>query len=267
MARALTLTSEAIGPSNLPIEALSTAEAANDAIPGLTGWWEAPSGIEPVNGWRWRGRHAREWLHPRDNTLPLVVTASHGRNAIQQGYGSAAFTSVDRGALRMPTRDYLSADAFTVVNVFRLGLSGETGGTLGGHLWASEGAATDATPRLIISGTTGKPVFRAGGRAITNPPGDFRDGLWHICVARFDRIAGTINVFVDRGASVSSNTGATTAVAAGSRNPVIGRFVSASSSPFYGQQSAVMTFSTALSTGDRNAVEAYLAGLYGVTLT
>jgi hypothetical protein len=258
----------AIGDTTLPDYALSTAEAAIMAL-APTGWWEADSGIEQASGFRWTDRTALLRAAPRDTTAPVyVAAASHGKPALQQSYGRSSFTSTDRGALRLPTKDYFSADGFTAISVVRVPTvaSNEAGATVGGYPWACEGSATSSTPRVNISGSTGKPVCNGVGLTISNPTGDMRDGAWHILSVVGDRVAGTLKVFVDKTRWTGTASGTGVAIPAGSRSPVLGRFISASSAPFYGQSSAHLLFASALSDVNRNAAEAYLAGKYGATL-
>jgi hypothetical protein len=251
------------------------AEAAIFAISGLRGWWDASHGIQPGNGWRWRDRISARSAAVLEISSPLLVTASHGRPALQTGVGRPAFSGTNRGASR-PQSEHalLGLDGCTVFSVTRVPTvaSGESA-TLGGNVWSSRGAASASTPGLNISGSTGAPVFRAGGATISNPGGfDARDGAWHVMRCTWDRLAGVISTRIDRSRAVGSNTGASAALDPAVPNmqaPLFGAFLNTSgvlSSPFYGQTSALMFFNAPLSDGNAATVENYLAARFGLTL-
>jgi hypothetical protein len=252
----------------------STEEEAIQAIPSLRGWFEADSGIEAANGFRWRDRLSTRKATVLNSAPPLVVTGSHGRPAIQTSYGSVKFTGTERGAMRPPSEYALiGTSAFTVYSVTRVPTvaSGESA-TLGGYVWSSRGPAGNNTPGLNISGSTGDPVFRAGGAVMSNPGAlDLRDGLWHL--VRCTWTGSSITVAVDRNRQVTSASGATTApdsTVANMLAPSFGCFINSATegvtTPFYGQTSALLFFDAVPSSTERAAVEDYLAAKYGVTL-
>lgn len=258
-------------PSNIA----TTDEAAIFALPSLRGWWDASHGIQASNGWRWRDRISARSAAVLEISSPLLVTASHGRPALQTGYGRPEFTLTNRGASR-PQSEFplIGLDGFTVFSVTRVATvaSGESA-SLGGNVWSSRGQGADTTPGLIISGSTGRPTFRAGGVIISNPDGfDARDGNWHVIRCTWNRLAGTISTRIDRSRAVGSNTGATAVLATAVPNmaaPVFGCSLTETnviSNPFYGQTSSLTFFDTPLNDPDSAIVENYLAARFGLTL-
>lgn len=265
-----------VGPL-VPSLNLSEAEAAVAAIPSQRGWWEADSGYSSDLGGRWYDKRFGVGAYVY-NALPPVHEESGGLSRLRFGYSpGVAFAGTDRGAL-VPAIDHdlLSASGFTVVSVTRVPTvaSGESA-TVGGNVWSSRGPSGNTLPGLNISGSTGRPVFRAGGAVMSNPSAvDLRDGTVHIIRCTYDAVAGTISINVDRGLISASSAGATTppdTAQPGMLAPAIGASLSnadppALSSPFYGQIYALLPFNAPLGAGGAAVVDGYLAAKYGVTL-
>lgn len=263
------------------LSALSAFEATAEerailAIPSLRGWFDAGEGIERESGFRWRDRISSRRATVLDTISPLVISGSNGRPALQMGYGSENFTGMERGALRTSSHyNLIGANGFTVISVTRVPTvaSGESA-TLGGNVWSSRGPAAATTPGLNISGSTGRPTFRAGGATISNPGAfDARTGNWHVIRCMHNVSASSISIAIDRVRAVGSAAGAAVAPDSSIVNmlsPLIGCFLNSAgnavATPFYGQMAAVLFFDAVLSAPQLAAVEGYLASKFGVTL-
>lgn len=261
-------TEAAIGPAD-PF-AMTDAELAVRSIPGLTGWWKAARFVKPVNGFRWASRLGLEPMIPYSALSPLMVTGSHGKPALRTGYGNPKFSGSDVGSLLSPTGlKLLSAAGWTVLCVYRAPTiaSGEVT-VQGGYLWAAMGPTGNVTPRLILSRTTGKTALTACGAAISNPPGNVIDGLWHVTLSSHDAATNQLRVATDRTRYVSAITTATTPTPDSATAPLLlAQFKSTSTQPFSGDLAEILIFNRKITTQEEAvAVDNYLAPEYGLSL-
>lgn len=261
--------------AQIPSLALSAGEIPVAAMASLAGWWEADAGFSSDLGGRWYDKRFANGAYTYAQ-LPPVLEDISGVKRLRFGYASGvSFSGVDRGAL-MPSsdRDLLSATGFTVISVQRVALPAENT-PVGGYVWSSRGPSGATLPGLNISGSTGDPVFRAGGVTISNASAvDLRDGNLHITRCTFDAAADTINVRADRGYINATVSGATTnpdTSQPGMLTPSIGAMISNADpqvlqTPFYGQLAAILFFNTVLDSTNAAIAENYLAAKYGITL-
>lgn len=254
--------------TSLPDYAMSDAELAILRMPSLTCWLEVDSGLDRAGGWRWQMRNRMAQAIAMRPADPFLLTMPDGKLAIQSGYGASDYTGADRGSVRLPsTPDLLGETGWSVVTVLRVPTvaSGESA-TVGGNIWACQGPADTSTPRLNISGSTGKPILNGGGKNWSNPTGDLRDGAWHVNVSSLDTASGLLRNWVDHNRWIASVTAATTPTPAGRRVPDLHVFRNSNAAPFYGQHRAFLTFNAQLSDADRLTVESYLAAKWGAAL-
>lgn len=264
------------GVSSLALPTFSATIAEQAIADTLSAWWEADYGVDRSAGFRWRDRLQNLAATVLNRDAPPSVVASHGNPALQTGYGSPAFSGTNRGAVRAPSSaPLLGTSAFTVYSVTRVPTvaSGESA-IVGGNVWSSRGAAGNNTPGLNISGSTGDPVFRAGGVTTVNPgAADLRDGLWHLIRCELNGTADTITVAIDGAAQVASVGGATGTLDASIPNmlaPIIGGYLNSNgtfSTPFYGQISAVLISNRVHTAGERSVIQSYLGTKYGISIT
>jgi hypothetical protein len=263
-------------PLALPTLNATLLEQGVADIASLADWYEADQMVYQ-NGPRLRSRISSRYAEVLNLVPPLQVTGSHGQKALRMGYGKADYAGTERGAMRPDSgHNLLSTTGFTVLTVQRVPTvaSGESA-TLGGYVWSSRGPSGNATPGLNISGSTGRPTFRAGGAVITNPGGfDARDGQWHITRCVWDFGASQLRLNIDRGRASGTANGAATPPDASIPHmlaPLIGGFLQADDAntfgtPFYGDWAAMLPFTSVLTAGELAAAENYLAAKYGITL-
>ncbi|MDQ0475014.1 hypothetical protein [Labrys wisconsinensis] len=277
--------------SVLPSIAYSDAENAIEAIPGLTAWFEATHGVHRRNGFRWRARNRNIWAQVHNLIPPPVRTAANGHPAIYTGYGAYSladpthaeiYATTERGGLRTDRAvKLLGATAFTTFSVVRVPKNNgsepgiPSGGTVGGVAWGAVGPASNNTPKLTLSSSTGRANFAAAGVLISNPvPAlDLRDSAIHLHRCAYDGSAGTIALNTDRGRSVGTQTGAAASLDLaydGIQSPTIAclfnSVTGALSLPLYGQTQVFIVFSAILTADQIALVENYIAAKYSITL-
>lgn len=274
----------AVIPSNidargvaLPARTFNPSLKSILGITGLTGLWEAED-IDVTNGFRWKPKWGAAELVPYRNQPPVVVTGSHGKPAVQMGYGDAGFTSVERGAICVgESVQLLGSAGFTVVMAIRAATSAEAGGTAGGYVMAArneQGAnpETTVTPdntdtRLVIQSSSGFPRAYAGGATVQAPVDVITAPAWFVAAFFFDDAGDTLGIRVNGGTTTAS-VAATGSIPAydGARSGLFGVFNAANALPFYGQISAIATANRSLPLSDLRAIEARFGAAYGATV-
>lgn len=222
-------------------------------IATIEGWWKADSiyGLEDgakVSTWldsSGNGNHAAQSTTARQ---PLFV-----KNQIN-GYPVVNFTQASTQYLQYSFTPLLSSD-FTLVMVdYRPSGSINTSYALGNNNLAGNASST-----LQLGYSTSSVLrFRFGSPATTLDGTAGTANQYNITIARLEQAVGR-NEYVN-GSSAGSNT-TTTAITAGDIG-YIGR--GDTGGYLQGSLAEVIVFSGALSTGDREKVEGYLAEKYGV---
>lgn len=263
---------------SLPARTYSASIATLMAQVGLVGWWEAEN-IDTRHGFRWKPTFGNYELTPYRRYEPLVVTASHGGPAIQMGYGNSLYSSVERGAICAPESAELFGDGgFTVIMSFKPSASADTGGTVGGYLFAArneQGANPELTvtpdntdARLVVQSSDGRPRLY-GLNGTTNAVVDLTTTpAWRVITAKADNANDTVSIRVN-GTAVTSSAAATGSMPshAGSRSPLFGVFNAASALPYYGQKSDIAIFDRPVDTAVLALFEARFASRRSITLT
>ncbi len=276
----------AVIPSNiaargllLPARLYSSSLKNILGISGMTGLWEAED-IDTVNGFRWKPKFGAAELVPYRNLAPVLIpAASHGKPAVQMGYGDPAFASTERGALCAGEGvSLLGSAGFTLVMVMRAAAASETGGAVGGYAMAArneQGANPDLTvtpdntdTRLVIQSGSGFPRLYGGGATVQAPIDLLTAPSWVVVAAQFDDAGDTLSIRVNGGTTVAS-VAATGAIPSydGARSGLFGVINAANALPFYGQISAIATANRALSAAELRIIEARFGTLYGITVT
>lgn len=263
---------------SLPARPFSSTLKSIFAIQGLTGLWEAED-ISTVNGFRWKPKWGANELVPYRNLPPVVVTGSHGKPAIQTGFGNAAFASTDRGGVCVgESASSFGAGGCTLIMAFRCASALDTGGVIGGYLCAGRnetGANPDLTVtpddtdfRLVVQSSTGRPRLRGGGATVEAAVDLISVSAWHILTASFDDVTNVLALRVDGGGTTASVTASGSMPAhSGALAPLFGIFNHAAPLPFYGAISGIATADRNLALADKQSIEARFGALYGVTIT
>lgn len=274
----------AVIPSNIPVRGVNLPARPFSSslknilgITGMTGLWEAED-IDTTNGFRWKPKVGSAELTPYRNLPPLVVTGSHGKPAVQMGYGDANFASVERGALCVGESVALLGSAgFTMVMVIRAASSSESGGTVGGYVAAGRNAqganpettATpdDTNPRLVLQSGSGFPRVYGGGASVQAPIDVISSPSWFVVSVYFDDATDTLGIRVN-GSTTAASVPATGSMPSfdASRSGIFGVLNASNALPFYGQISAIATANRSLSTADLRIIEARFGILYGVSV-
>lgn len=262
----------------VPVRPFSSSLKNILGITGMTGLWEAED-IDTANGLRLKPKLGAVELTPYRNLDPVVVTGSHGKPAVQMGYGGPGFDQTERGALCVGEGVSLfGTPGFTLVMAMRAASAAESGGGVGGYLAAARNeqganpelmATPDSSdPRLVIQSASGFPRVYGGDASVQAPVDVINSPNWFVVAAYFDDATDTLGIRLNGGTTAATVT-ATGSMPAhdGSKSAIFGIFNAANALPFYGQISAIATANRSLSIADLRIIEQRFGILYGIAVT